>query len=80
MQHKNIALCPLCEYSQYDAIDEKGWNCNNRNSKHFNRKWNLDISITSCDCFIFATKSCKKYVEYEVKKAEAKAQTTLGDF
>lgn len=80
MQHKNIELCPLCEYSVYDAIDEKGWNCNNHNSKHFTRNWNLDINITSCDCFMFATGSCKKYVEYEVKKAEAKQQTTLGDF
>lgn len=80
MQHKNIELCPLCEYSVYDAIDEKGWNCNNPNSKHFTRNWNLDINITSCDCFMFATGSCKKYVEYEVKKAEAKQQTTLGDF
>lgn len=80
MQHKNIALCPLCEYSQYDAIDEKGWNCNNRESKHFTRVWNLDINITNCDVFQFATGSCRKWVEYEFKKAEAKKQTTLGDF
>lgn len=80
MQHKNIDLCPLCEYSIYDALDEKGWNCNNRNSNHFTRNWDLDINITSCDVFQFATNSCKKWVEYEFKKEEAKKQTRLGDF
>ena len=80
MQHKKIQLCPLCEYSIYDAICEKGWNCNNRNSRHFTRNWNLDISITVCDVFQFAVNNCRKWVEHEVKKREAKAQTTLGDF
>ena len=80
MQHKNMELCSLCEYSVYDAIDEKGWNCNNRESKHFTRNWDLNINITNCDVFQFATGSCRKWVEYEFKKAEAKKQTTLGDF
>ena len=79
MQHKNIELCPLCEYAVYDAIGEKGWNCNNHDSRHYNRNWNL-IMPTECNCFQFATGSCKKWVEHEIKKAEAKAQTTLGDF
>lgn len=80
MQHKGMELCPLCEYSIYDAINGKGWNCNNRNSKHSTRNWNLDITITICDVFQFATNSCRKWVEHEIKKVEAKAQTTLGDF
>ena len=80
MQHKNMELCHLCEYSVYDAVNEKGWNCNNRNSKHFTRKWDLDITIMVCDVFQFATASCKRWVESEFKKAEAKKQTTLGDF
>ena len=80
MQHKNIELCPLCEYAIYDAINEKGWNCNNRNSKYFTRNWNLNINITKCDCFQFAVNSCRKWVEYEMRKRDEKAQTTLGDF
>ena len=80
MQHKNMELCSLCEYSVYDAIDEKGWNCINVNSKYRTRNWNLNINITNCDVFQFATGSCRKWVEYEFKKAEAKKQTTLGDF
>ena len=35
---------------------------------------------SDCDVFQFATGSCRKWVEYEFKKAEAKKQTTLGDF
>lgn len=80
MQHKNIELCPLCEYAVYDAINENGWNCNNRNSRHFTRNWNLDISITNCDVFQFAVNSCRKWVEHEMRKKDEKAQTTLGDF
>lgn len=81
MQHKNIELCPLCEYSGYDGINEKGWNCNNHDSKHFTRNWNLQMdSIRSCDVFQFATNSCKKWVEHEIRKKDEKAQTTLGDF
>ena len=80
MQNKKMALCTLCEYSIYDAIEEKGWNCSNRNSKHFTRRWDLDINITHCDVFQFATNSCKKWVEHEIRKKDEKAQTTLGDF
>ena len=81
MQNKKMALCTLCEYSIYDAIEEKGWNCSNRNSKHFTRKFDLPMkSIEICEVFQFATKSCRKWVEEEIKKVEAKAQTTLGDF
>lgn len=81
MKHKNIPLCPICEYGLYDAINERGFNCNNRKSDHFCRDWGLPFkNITDCDVFQFATGSCRKWVEYEFKKAEAKKQTTLGDF
>ena len=80
MQDKQISLCPLCQHSIYDAINENGWNCKNRNSNHYTHEWDLDITIMVCDVFQFATASCKRWVESEFKKAEAKKQTTLGDF
>lgn len=79
MKDKNIRLCPICEYSQYDVIGDRGWNCLNNRSNHYTRFWDLPV-VTDCECFRFATGSCRKWAEEEVKRAEAKQQTTLGDF
>lgn len=81
MKDKNMQLCIICEYAVYDAIQERGFNCNNRESSHFCRDWSLPVaSITSCTGFCFAVPSAKRWVEDQVKRNEAKAQTTLGDF
>ncbi len=81
MRDKGMEVCKYCKYSVYDAINEEGWNCNNRNSKHHTKDWDLAAdTILECDVFAFPFDGLKKYVLSNAKRAEEKAQTTLGDF
>lgn len=81
MKNKHMEVCKYCKYSVYDAINEKGWNCSNRNSQHHTTCWDLPVdSILDCDVFTFPFDGMKKHVLSIVKKEEIKAQTTLEGF
>ncbi len=81
MQDKQISLCPLCQHSIYDAINENGWNCKNRNSNHYTHEWDLHIDdIVMCDVFSFAYPGLKGVIEKQLKREDAKKQTSLLEF
>ena len=69
-------ICTSCKYSSYDALEEKGWNCNNRESRHYTKNYDLTLQ-EDCKHFQFAVSSMEKHAKNIVKENEAKAQTTL---
>ena len=81
MQDKNMCLCPLCAYSVYDGLGEKGWNCTNRKSDNCTFDWDLQVdNIRTCSIFKFAYTGLQKLTEKQLKRLDEKKQTTLMEF
>ena len=78
MKKSKLQLCPSCKYSAYDAINEKGWNCLNKESDNYTNDYSLDISIVKeCKCFKFALENFADSCRQIIKENDKKAQTTL---
>ena len=73
---KDKKICVSCKFSSYDALEEKGWNCNNQESEHFTRNYDL-ILQEDCRLFKFAIPTMERIAKQIIKEEDAKAQTTL---
>lgn len=73
---KDKKICISCMFSSYDALEEKGWNCNNHESEHHTNNYNLVLQ-EDCRFFKFAIPTMERIAKQIIKEEDAKAQTTL---
>ena len=73
---KDKKICISCKYSTYDAVEEKGWNCCNKESEHYTNNYDLSLQ-EDCKFFKFAIPTMERIAKQIIKEEAAKAQTTL---